>query len=916
MLNNYASFSKKTRSVKYVLCTIEALQQKKLFNQNGLIYDSNSPYFVSGVIVDGIELESSESLGEGSFFYDVSLGVLFFRLLNDESPNGKRIFFKLRFFFSNIPLNFSSFLSNDEAVEWQPRINQAPELKLELDFENSGTVLETNSQLALENADGFFDSIFDVLIWEGQKINAYSWGDGLPESEMKLFYRGKIDSKAFNTQQITFNIRDQVNDLREKVNYTTFQNGRFSDLVANKPKRIVFGQADRLQTIGIDKVLNGYPLTGVYSGSANRNLMTGTLSGVASSSTINGAGTLFLSQISAGDDILFIDGVFEYTYKVLSVSSNTVLTLTNPITVSFSNATARNKSILNNKIFGTGTEFKKIFSPNDQIRVFVNEIEFTYSIEEVVDDFELTLSDEIQISFDQMEHLPQIPSRYYNRDWHVAGHKLRSKSFEVLSVLSAINFELDSISELSEGDTLAINGNFRRVLRITGNEIVINQSISGVIVGNFFEKIPVPAVYNRNKLFIFGRDYSVTNTQDDCVINLFENAEFNTSFNRSFSVSFNFVNGSDTITAISTDRDLTQIFKPRDWIISKDINHQIWYEILSVDVLSIRLRTNYQGSNYTGQLSYRSPEYVSDNSLILCDCIGIESESKWIRTPSEIVKYLLNDIGMTDLNDQSFEEAAFDCDYTTSIFFPESIGAEMPSVRDAITLINKSIFGSLFIDQNFQFSYNILNSNKDESLFSVKDDDIIGFSVQTRNQILGKVRVNFAPFTDFQSGSLVFREIDEESDFVKETSGVRKEEVFTSYLYNENDAQIIAERWAFFRSLTQSVVNVQSKLNFMTYGLNQQMFLDLERLFVRYGGNGRKKIGIINGITKSGTGSLVSFNDVGNIFNRVGAIAPDDQEDYEFSNPDDVAKFCFIVDNITETPNEMSEVDLGNNLIG
>ena len=222
MLNDYESFSNKTRSIKYVLCTVEALQQKKLFTQNGLAYESDSPYFVSGVIVDGIELESSQSLGEGSFFYDVSYGILSFRLLNDESPNGKRIFFKLRFFFSNIPLNISTLLSNDQSVEFQPRINQAPELKLELDFENSGTVLETNSQLALENTDGFFDSIFDTLIWEGQKINAYSWGDGLPESEMKLFYRGRIDSKAFNTQQITFNIRDQINDLREKVNYTTF----------------------------------------------------------------------------------------------------------------------------------------------------------------------------------------------------------------------------------------------------------------------------------------------------------------------------------------------------------------------------------------------------------------------------------------------------------------------------------------------------------------------------------------------------------------------------------------------------------------------------------------------------------------------------------------------------------------------
>jgi hypothetical protein len=918
MALNYKEFSENPRSQKITLCTVETKHQRKIFS-GGPVYSISSDYFVCGVTVDGVELTSSNSEpSPGQFFYNPETNVTRIRLLSDADPNQKRVFLKYRLFFSTIPVAISTPYSNNSSVSWDSRIVNQPSLRLELDSENSGTVLETNSQISLENTDGFFDGIFDRFIWEGQKVNVYSWSEVLDTSEIKLFYRGKIESKTFTDRSVSFNIRDEVNDLRQKVPYSTFSSsdGRVSESDLNKPKRKIFGQVEKIRTVGVDKVLSGYPFQGTIEGSSDRNLMTGTVSGNAGSSQISGAGTAFLSEISPGDEVLITAGIFEYTYTVLSVPSNVLLNLTATISTTFLNARARNKEILNNKIYGVGTNFKQILSPDDELITFVDGVEYEYRIETVNSDLEITLSDEIEATFTAMSVVPSVPYRGYNRRWHIAGHKLRSVTHEVVAVIDESNIELDSVAELFEGDTIVINLNYRKIVRITGLKIRINQSLGGVSAGNTINKIPVPLVHVGEQPLLFGRDYTTLNTADNCIIVVDPLAEFNNAKNRSLSISFNFTNGSDLIVATSTDRDLTGILKPRDWIRSRDITHQVWYEVLSVGQLEVRIRVPYAGPNYLGQFGYRSPAYIADSSLVTADCLGMEWQGEWVKTPSQAVLQMLESIGVEDINSQSFADALSDCQYIVSLALPASVGSEMPALRDAISLINKSCFGSLYFNGDFQFTYKILNASKPQQLQSVTDSDIIGFAIQTRNQILGFVRLSYRPFVDLSTGSETFKQIFLDSDFVEETSGIRREESVTAYLYNDEDARTIAERWRFFRSLSQTSVKVRAKLNFMLIGLNEPVFVDLERIFRRYGGNGRKKIGIVSGVDKDGDSTSITFNDLGNVFNRVPAISPDLQTDYSVATSDEIAKYGFVVDNETETPDSLSEADLGNNLIG
>lgn len=919
MAHNYESFSKQTKSRKIVLATLEAMQERKIFNFSSPVYSCVSSFFVVGVNIDGAELEKADTISSaGQFSYAPTSGTLSFRSIDDQSIEGKKVFLRLRFFFSNFTVTFASELSDGYEIEYDARISSAPSFRLELDYENTGTVLESNSSLTLMNNDGFFDDLFETLVWEGQFCNAYSWSENLAVDQIKKFYRGRVFDKKFTSETFDILIRDQATDLNELVPHSVFtkQDGRVSRSFLQSPKRKIFGQVEALRCVGVDQVDDGYPYPFSVFGDSNRNLMTGLVSGIASSSTITGVGTLFLSELAVNDEVLIVAGVFQYIYKVASISNNTSFTTTQPIVATFQGAQIRNRSVLNNVVTGVGTNFRAIFSPDDVIETVVDGVEYSYRVEQIVNNQTMLLSDEIEVNFTEISHKPNIPSRYYNRRWHIAGHKLRTITHQVVLVVNSITLELDSVDELEAGDLVLIEGQFRTITRVTGFTIQLNASVIGVTNVSVVEKQPVSSCSIFESRLVAGRDYSIQNTSNDAIVEFDELAEFNFARARGVGITFQFTNGSRFVTSTTTDRDLSSIFRTRDWIRSTDITHQVWYEILSVNELQIELRTSYQGASYLGQLRFKSPEYISDASVITVDCLGLEENGKWIKTASDSVLSMLQSVSVGDINLTSFDSASDDCQYKVSAFYPRAFGGAMPRTKDAITEINNSVFGSLYFDSDFNFKYSILNSNKPEEIDVVQDEDVEEFTVQTKNNILGRVIVEFCPNTNRATGEVLFKEVLHESDFVKQTSKIKKEERFTCLLFDQDDAQTIAERYSFIRSMSQSVVSIQGSLSLIKYGLNDTIFLDLRRIFKRYGSNGRKKLGLVSGVSKSGSQSSIIFNDLGNIFNRVPAIAPDDAPEYSEASSDDIAKFGFIVDNLTETPDPTSELDLGNNLIG
>lgn len=920
---SYEAYSQKTRSIKYILCHLESKKQYKIFASlpsNIFVRDVES--FVKSVEQDGAYLEQvySTSLLSGQFYYDNKSGKLFVRMSDDSNPKTKNIFVGFKHFFSNIPVNLPWDLDSGYLVNYDSRINKIGDLKLEIDYENTGIALETDSSIGLQNIDGYFDNIFDTHIWENQSASFYSWSKTLQANEARKIYSGTVKDKSFTDKEFTLNLRDQLNSLSSTVKIKRFSSadGDISPDAVNSIKRIIFGRAKQIPAVGTDKTNDGFNLSGLVSGNADLNLLTGTVSGSAGSSALTGTGTLFSTQIVAGNTIKIVTPLNEFSYKVLLVNSNTSITLTSNISTAFSLAQARNADIENNKIIGTGTDFINQVSPNDVIKVTIDLVDYDFPVSSVDSSTQLTVSEEVTKTFNLLagKNLPAISYRKKNRKWNLAGHKLHQYQCIITNVLSSVIFEVDDVGDIEGGDYLFISGQTYIVIRVSSNKIQVNQGLpASVVSGGTVIKVPVSRVFLDGSELVVDRDFTVQNTTEALIV-LNEKAEFNISAIKNPTISFAFVNGSSFVNILSSDIDLTSSFKPRDWIKARRVDAPDWYEILAVSPTQIILRSSYLGQTFNGSLQLKAPVYAGDGSLVLCDCLGMDYNGEWVRTPSDAVKFILEDIEALEINYPSFDEAKEKCQFELSLFYPQSQSVSVPTSREMITDINKSCFGSLFVNNNFELSYSILNSEKSDDLQTISDDDIISFSVITRNNITNSIALKFKPFTEAKTGADSFSLFEEESVFVNSSSGIKRLLEVNAFVFKESDAETIAQRWLFFRGLTQTVVKVVSKLNLTEKSLNDKMFLSLDRIFKRYGGNDRKKIGIINSITKDGESTIVNFNDLGNIFNRVPSIASDLADDYATALESDVAKWGYIVDNDTNTPDPSSEDELGNNLIG
>ncbi|MEY3786536.1 MAG: hypothetical protein RLZ75_741, partial [Pseudomonadota bacterium] len=120
----------------------------------------------------------------------------------------------------------------------------------------------------------------------------------------------------------------------------------------------------------------------------------------------------------------------------------------------------------------------------------------------------------------------------------------------------------------------------------------------------------------------------------------------------------------------------------------------------------------------------------------------------------------------------------------------------------------------------------------------------------------------------------------------------------------------------FFKSLENSIVTLKTKMNLSTTVINDKIYLSLDRLFKRYAGNDRRRLGVVSGIKKGEFGCEISISDLGNIYNRVMSIAPNSALEYLSSSDDDKIKWCYLVDTNTNTPDPLSENGLGSYLIG
>lgn len=844
---SYLTESLKPRSGKVVLCTLEAKALSKIFTlDSGSQYYKNVDHIVSSVYDGLIALtEGTLPLSAGQFYFSKTEKKLYIRTSDSVDPKTKDIIIKYKFFFSSSGHNLPFDLLIGESVNWDGRLISTGAIRQELDDENSGVVTESQSTITLINSDGFFDEIFDTLIWENQPCEFWSWITSTPVSQAQKLFSGVIEDKSFDPQKVVFKVKDFTFKLKDSLSLGLFSesDGILDNAQIGKAKRRIFGKADNVECVGTDRLLNGREVLVSAQGSlAGLNITFG---------------SSMLGIVFTGDEIqvTLSNGTIE-KIGIDGITSGTVYTVS-------------------------------------------SELDFSFNVASFI-------------------LIPSRDSRNYNREFFIVGHKLSEPQAEILNVISGNRYECDDISAFFSNDAFTISGESGAVLRTSLNTLTTKQVITPrPIVGDIFSRLPIYSVKWEGRELLYPRDYSYLNTIE-ARITIDPLAEFNLAPTRTlFGTNLTFTNGSRDVTSSSTTLDLQTILRPRDWVRSTSPTHTTWYEVAQVSQFSLKLVSLFGGTTGAVSSQYKSVDYIGDDSIILVSCYGLESAGQWIKTASDSVKYILeNDASISLIDTASFTKANAVCDYVVSLVEPEDKASKAPLIRDVISKINTSVLGSLYTSSDFLLSYSILNSTKPSDLAALNDDDILSFTSETKNQITNKFISSYAWKTDEFTGSKYASVYEYNSDFTNKTSGIKKTENLTLYLYNENEAIRVTQRHALIKSLPLGRVKVKSGQNLSTLSLNDKLFISLDRIFKRYGGQDRRKIGIVSSLTKDGFSTEVEFNDLGGIFNRVPAIAPTVQSVYGSASRDEIAKFGFILDNNTNTPSASSDAELGNILIG
>lgn len=850
---NYRDFARLPASEKITLVTVEANTQLKLWEEVGGIYSRDVDQFVVKCKAGDTTLErveSIEEIGEGKWFFDPVGLKLYTGPVEGISPAHYEFVCTYKFFFSTNTVKLPWDMVNGEAVEWDGRVIRTGSLGQSLDDENTGIVLESSSSVELANRDGYFDSIFDTLIWENQLIEFYSWSPVIPITEAKSLFSGIVEKKSFDQSKITFSVKDFVYRLKGDLKLRIFseEDGTINPSLIGKPKRRIYGKVKNVQLAPIDAILDGYPVTGMISFS---NL----------TATATGEGTLFLKELSPDDELVILDEEGEeLKFSIEAINSNNSLTLDRIPDVNIENG---------------------IFKVRPKAGAW----------------------------------------RFKNRVWHLASHKLSSPEAEIVYVTTSRRFVVDNTQDFEHDDNLTINidGNTytASIRRISKNNFVLKNSLYPIPgIGSKFKKAPVSNLFFNGRRLVEGVHWTLSN-DEEAIITIKEDAEFLIAPQKSIGVNLVWSSGSRNVTTTATV-DLRTIVSVNDWIKKDAVDAETWFEVLAVEAQRIVLRQPFSHSSGTTTGKVKKVDLIRDDSIITADCIGMNGhDGKWIYTASDAVKHLImHDAGFSSINEESFLAARNDCPWLISMAIPENIGDGFTTIRDTISLINKSVFGSLYGNNVNSISYSILNARRPRDLEVVRDDDLISWKATTDQKIINKVVINYRPQVNTEAGEHFFSYVEHESGFVNRNVGIERTEERTAYIYRRLDAETLAQRVAFYNSLSTCKISLVSNLYLSLLGINDKIYMELDRLFKRFSGHDRRKIGIVSSIKSDGNRTEIELNDLGNIFNRVAAVSPDDQGIYNNSSREDIAKFGFVLDNVTLTPNAESETDLGSNRIG
>lgn len=849
----YEQASKQPASEKIALVTIDAIALAKIFSTDDNIeYYRVVPHFVVGVRDGNQELDNYDDfdIPPSSYFrYDIESKTLYIKFSDNSDPVSHNVSIRYRFFFSNAEVVLPWDLASGSEVEWENRIIDIGNTGQQLDTDNVGVLVETSSSVSLINNDGYFDDIFDTLIWENKNVSIYSWFPNIPITEIKKLFDGVTESKSFSPIQANFGLRDFVYKLKNKISMPllgTVNDGKVLPSHLNKPKRLILGRAKNLKLASISCVLDGYdtpPLT-LVSGSA----------------TVN--------------------------------------------------------------VVGLGYDLRDYFAQNDELVIQQgnNNEDIKYTINSVsIGSITLQSNSQVSMTGAVLKCKPKNPNRLHNRNWSVSGDSLNLAYVMITGFSGGNIIYVESTKGIRAGDIITITGSGSFALvRSVGSNVIFTYQAMMPFIGGYIERPSIQSVYFKDKRLLFGRDYVEANfpAPVGCYLQISEMAEFNIAPIRNLGVNCSFSLGFDSMTT-SADIDLKTLIKPRDWIRSNNNAKPDWYEVVEVREKEVFVRTSFIAS-HTGGIEFKSVDVIDDNSLVTADCYGNVLYDNEL-TIGHAARYLIDrQAGLSNLNISTFNAVNSDFDHDISLFFPDDLGGEMPSIRDALTRITETCKGSIYRDENLDICFSVLNARIPEEIELIQDDDILSWSVSTSQGIVNSVTVEYQPSYDhLGSGNAFVKSITANSDFVDNFIEIKNQENKKFYVYDDSSAEALGQRHLFYNSISSCVISVQGKMNFSRYHVGKKVIVDFSRMFKRFGSPAKnKRLMLVSGVSASESDVSITLTDLGGTLGRVGRIAPSDVSPYSLGSDDEKMRYGYILDNETYTPENNNENELGNSRIG
>lgn len=459
---------------------------------------------------------------------------------------------------------------------------------------------------------------------------------------------------------------------------------------------------------------------------------------------------------------------------------------------------------------------------------------------------------------------------------------------------------------------------FRTIEQITDLNLVKITATIPVVASSGWNVIRpgVQAVYLNDIKLTEGDDYEVDS--ENAIIKLsgfgtgyFYSAEFNNTPIQKLTGVADYDLGSRNV---DTGTDWTEHLRPGDYI--KDASGT-WRRIIEVRSDTVLIIEEPRESPFiivNGTVT--NPEvkkvsyYQEGETLITCDVRGKTvdgtTSGRMLRYAPEIVQNIISDAGFLSLTDTaSFDTANDELPHEIALVIPEKVNSTVTKkVRDVISGINKSVFGTLSLNSDIKFQYSIIDPSKTDFI-TLDHTDVLSFSVRSdSSNIVSDVAVRYN-LKEINPSTLEpsFDVSEYSSQTATYSLGVNRLLDVETLLVDSVSASEFASRWAFLLEQTTSIVTLRMKLQGITISVGDKVKFRHPGLYQRFGSSISERFGLVRSVAKSYSETIIELDDIGNAFSRTGNITEDDAVGYYDASSNDKMKNGYITFDNGGTPN-------------